>query len=94
MTITLKLEFTAQMKRDYQRMKKRGKDPVKLAQIIKLLQTGKTLPPNCRDHSLKGKWIGFRDCHIEDDWVLIYRIDQDVLTLIATRTGTHSDLGL
>ncbi|WP_407717246.1 type II toxin-antitoxin system YafQ family toxin [Mobiluncus porci] len=55
---------------------------------------GKALDRKYLDHALTGNWKGFRDCHIEPDWVLIYRIYEDVLVLTLSRTGSHSELGL
>jgi mRNA interferase YafQ len=72
------------------RVQKRGKDMAKLREVILLLIEEKALPPHYRDHPLKGEWKQFRDCHIEPDWLLIYKIDGDDLHLV--RTGTHSDL--
>jgi len=62
----------------------------KLREMILLLAEGQPLPPRCKDHSLGGEWMHFRDCHIEPDWLLIYKIEGNVLHLV--RTGTHSDL--
>ena len=56
------------------------------------LANGEKLDPKYNDHSLSGNWAGFRECHIQPDWLLIYRIDDDVLVLTLSRTGTHSDL--
>jgi mRNA interferase YafQ len=81
---------TSQFKRDVKRLKKRGKDLVKLGDVIKLLAANKILDEKYRDHSLIGKWSGSRDCHIEPDWILIYRNDSDSLFL--ERSGSHSDL--
>jgi len=53
---------------------------------------GNALPPENRDHDLTGNWRGHRECHIQPDWLLIYRIEGDVLVLTLSRTGTHSDL--
>ena len=53
---------------------------------------GNALPPENRDHDLTGNWRGRRECHIQPDWLLIYRIEGDVLVLTLSRTGTHSDL--
>ncbi|MBR1419435.1 MAG: type II toxin-antitoxin system YafQ family toxin [Selenomonadaceae bacterium] len=78
--------------RDLRRMRDRGKDMQKIFDVIKLLRTGEPLPPRYKDHPLKGEWFGFRECHIEDDWILIYRIDKGELLLYLTRTGTHDDL--
>ena len=69
---------------------KRGKDMAKLRKMIRLLAEGSTLPPRYKDHSLGGDWKSYRDCHIEPDWLLIYKIEVDDLFL--ARTGTHSDL--
>jgi mRNA interferase YafQ len=69
---------------------KRGKDMAKLREAILLLIEGSPLPPRYKEHPLGGEWKHFRDCHIEPDWLLIYKIDGDDLHLV--RTGTHSDL--
>ena len=71
-------------------MRKRGKDLEKLQEIVKLLAEGTPLPANHKDHPLIEPWQSSRDCHIEADWILIYRADKDSLRL--ERTGTHSDL--
>ncbi len=76
--------------KDLKRASRRGKDINKLDNIIELLQTGQLLPVKFRDHSLRGIWADFRECQIEPDWLLIYRIDQNNLYLI--RIGTHADL--
>lgn len=77
-------------KRDVKRMKKRGKDLSKLKSIIEFLATDSPLPPRCKDHALVGNWDGWRDCHVEPDWLLIYKSTDDALIL--GRTGSHSDL--
>ena len=71
-------------------MRKRGKDLEKIKAVIDLLVAGEPLPSKNRDHKLGGNWIGRRDCHIEPDWILIYKLTEDGLLL--ERTGTHSDL--
>lgn len=76
--------------RDIKRIKKRGLDLSKLRHVVTLLSERQPLPIRYRDHALTGNWIGHRDCHIQPDWVLIYKITDD--TLILERTGTHSDL--
>jgi mRNA interferase YafQ len=73
-------------------MAKRGKDMKRFEAVVDSLSSGKSLPPKNRDHALTGNWRGYRDCHIEPDWVLIYRIDGHELILELTRTGTHVDL--
>ena len=80
----------AQFKRDVKLAKKRGKDMAKLRELLMLLVEGNSLPPRYKDHPLGGNWKHHRDCHIEPDWLLIYKIDGDDLYLV--RTGTHSDL--
>jgi mRNA interferase YafQ len=80
----------AQFKRDVKLAERRGKDLAKLREIILLLAEGDSLPPRFKDHSLGGNWKHHRDCHIEPDWLLLYKIDGDTLYLV--RTGTHSDL--
>ena len=80
----------AQFRRDVKLAQKRGKDMAKLREVILLLIEGSQLPPRCKDHPLGGDWKHFRDCHLEPDWLLIYKIDGDNLHLV--RTGTHSDL--
>ena len=79
-----------QFRRDVKLAQKRGKDMAKLREAILLLIEGSSLPPRYKDHPLGGEWKHFRDCHIEPDWLLIYKIDGDDLHLV--RTGTHSDL--
>ncbi len=63
-----------------------------LDDIIRALSRGEILPEKNRDHELTGDWVGYRECHIQSDWLLIYRIEDDVLVLTLSRTGTHSDL--
>ena len=88
----LKIEFTSKMKRDLKRMVRRGKDVTVLEKVLDLLVQRIPLPPRNRDHQLSGMWKDFRECHLENDWLLIYRIFEDRLILSAVRTGTHSDL--
>jgi mRNA interferase YafQ len=82
--------YSNQFHRDVKRAQKRRKDMEKLKALIRLLLTGGPLPPQYRDHPLKGEWASFRDAHIEPDWLLLYKIDCDLLRL--ERTGTHADL--
>ena len=63
-----------------------------LDEIIRKLARGEELPKENRDHALSGNWLGYRECHIQSDWLLIYRVEEGVLILTLTRTGTHSDL--
>jgi mRNA interferase YafQ len=80
----------AQFRRDVKLAQKRGKDMAKLRQVILLLIEESPLQARFKDHPLGGDWKHFRDCHIEPDWLLIYKIAGDDLHLV--RTGTHSDL--
>ena len=86
----MKLSQTTQFKKDIRKQLRKGKSQQKLIQVIELLLSGKPLPEKNKDHPLKGNWKGRRDCHIEPDWILIYRITADELLL--ERTGSHSDL--
>ena len=84
--------FTNKMKHDAKRMKKRGKDISKLTNVLSQLASGSILDSKYRDHQLSGNMADFRECHIEPDWLLVYRIEDDKLILTATETGTHSDI--
>ena len=77
-------------KRDYKRALKRGLNPKKLEAILRLLLEGALLPDRCRPHKLSGDYLGFWECHIEPDWLLIYDVSDDYIELAAT--GTHADL--
>ncbi|MBT3297272.1 MAG: type II toxin-antitoxin system YafQ family toxin [Verrucomicrobia bacterium] len=81
---------TSQFKRDVKKVKKRGKDTDRLKTVIGLLAHGRTLPAKYKDHQLKGVYKDCRECHVEPDWLLIYRVEANILQLI--RTGSHSDL--
>ena len=65
-----------QFKKDYKRMESRGKDINKLDEVVFKLMNREILPEKYRDHALKGEWEGFRECHIEPDWLLIYRLSR------------------
>lgn len=82
--------WSGRFKRDVKRVQKRGKDMTKLKTALSLLIEEAPLPASCNDHPLKGDWKGFRDLHIEPDWLLLYRIAEGELQL--ARTGTHADL--
>lgn len=84
--------WTARFKKDYKLALKRHLAIELLDDIIRVLAKGGTLPEKNKDHELTGAWSGHRECHIQPDWLLIYRIDDDVLVLTLARTGTHSDL--
>lgn len=86
------VKFTTQFKKDYKLAMKRGLKMNFLEDIVEKLSMGEVLPDKNKDHALTGNWIGFRECHIQPDWLLVYRLENDVLILTLTRTGTHSDL--
>lgn len=90
----LKLEFTGQFKKDYKLAIKRGCDPKKLEKVITLLSNEQPLPESYRDHALTNSrnYKFVRECHIQPDWLLVYRIEKERLILKLIRTGTHSDL--
>lgn len=86
------LKSTAQFKKDYKLAKKRGLKTELLKEVISLLVTGEELPSKYKDHILSGKWSKYHECHILPDWLLIYYIEDEILVLTLSRTGTHSDL--
>ena len=86
------VKFTTQFKKDLKLAKKQNKNLDKLLKVIDLLSNGEKLEAKYRDHDLSGNYKGTRECHIEPDWLLVYRIEDDRLIIIATETGTHSDL--
>ena len=88
----LKLVATAKFRKDYKRIKKRGYDLSLLEDVLDQLLQEKTLEQKYRDHAVIGNYIGFRECHIQSDWLLIYAVSESELILTASRTGTHSDL--
>ncbi len=86
------IKFTNAFKKSYKLMKKRGYDLSLLDDVIETLGCGKTLSEKYKDHVLKGEYSGFHECHIKPDWLLIYLIEDDILTLTLVNTGSHSDL--
>ena len=82
--------YARQFERDLKRMKKRRKNIDKLKIILRSLTKEEELDPIQRDHKLIGNWLGRRECHIESDWLFIYKIEND--HIVFERTGTHSDL--
>ena len=88
----LKLQISTKFRKDYKRIKKRGYNLSLLKDVLDTLCAKESLEPKYRDHALSGSYKGFRECHIQPDWLLIYAIDDDRLNLVASRTGTHADL--
>lgn len=90
--MSLKIIWTNQFKKDYKRALRRKKNISLLDDIIRKLSRGEPLPEKNKDHALSGNWIGHRECHIQPDWLLVYRIEDNILVLTLARTGTHSDI--
>ena len=86
----LELRTTTAFERDLRRIGKQGKDLDKLETVVNILQAREQLPARCRPHPLRGIWAGHWDCHVEPDWLLLYKVTDDVLILV--RTGSHADL--
>ena len=86
------LHITNGFKRDYKKIVKRGYDVSLLENVVDTLLIGEPLPEKNKDHALTGNWKGYRECHIQPDWLLIYEIVENRLILSLTATGTHSDL--
>ena len=88
----LKIVPSNQFRKDLKLSRRRGYDLSLLNDVVAKLARREPLPVKNKDHGLSGAFHGFRECHIQPDWLLIYRIDEDDLLLFLTRTGTHADL--
>lgn len=88
----LDIVLSNRFKRDMKLAVKRGYNLALLDKVVDKLSKQEPLPPKNMDHALSGDYIGFRECHIQPDWLLVYRIDAGELILFLSRTGTHSDL--
>lgn len=86
------IKYTTQFKKDYKLAKRHNMNLDLLKDVVTRLANDEPLDTKYRDHALSGDWIGHRECHILPDWLLVYRIENDVLVLTLSRTGTHSDL--
>ena len=86
------LILTGKFKKSLKLAKRRGLNLELLDEVVTMLQKNITLEEKYRDHELKGKYQGFRECHIQPDWLLIYLKENDVLTLTLVDTGSHADL--
>lgn len=84
--------WTTRFKKDYKLALKRHRDISLLDNIIRALSRDEVLPEKYKDHALTGNFVGYRECHIQPDWLLVYRLEDDVLVLTLSRTGSHSDL--
>ena len=90
--MTYHIKFTNVYKKSYKRAKKRGLNLKLLDDVVEALGQGHKLDAKYRNHALHGNGEGFRECHIQPDWLLIYLVENDVLTLTLVETGTHSDI--
>jgi mRNA interferase YafQ len=88
--LLLELRATTAFERDVRRADKQGRDLDKLETVVNLLQSRRRLPVRCRPHPLRGSWAGHWDCHIQADWILLYKITAETLLLV--RTGSHAEL--
>ena len=89
----LKIGFRKQFRKDYKRvLKQPGHTPELLQEVLDYLVQEQPLPEKYRDHALSGNYADFRECHILPDWLLIYKVEEDILILTLTRTGSHSEL--
>lgn len=86
----LTIRQSTAFRRDVKRLRRQGRDITLLEEVIISLVSGRSLAPHYRDHTLVGNWFGFRECHIQPGWLLIYRIEEDELQLV--RTGSHAAL--
>ena len=88
----LKIRYSSRFKKDFKTIVKRGYDVRLLEEVLNIQAQEEALPQKYLDHPLAGNYAGHRECHITPDWLLIYKIEREILTLSLTRTGTHSDL--
>ncbi len=86
------IKFSSAFKKSYKRMIKRGIDITLLDDVIENLRKGIKLDEKYHDHALVGNLKGFRECHIKPDWLLLYLIEDDVMTLTLVNTGTHTEV--
>lgn len=88
----LKIKYSSRFKKGLRLAVKRGLNISLLEEIVEKLKARIPLDEKNKDHSLSGNYKGYRECHIQPDWLLIYLIEDDILTLTLVDTGTHSDL--
>jgi len=90
--VKLEIVWTTQFKKDYKAAQRQGKCIDLLDKVIRILAAGEALPAKFRDHLLVGNFIGYHECHLQGDWLLVYKIDEGLLVLTLARTGSHSKL--
>ena len=88
----LKIVLSNRFRKDLKLAQKRGLDLELLRNVVNAIASGEALDRKYRDHDLTGDYAGFRECHVQPDWLLVYRIEHEELELFLFRTGTHSDL--
>ena len=88
----LEIVLSNRFKRDLKRVVRRGRDAALLENVVNALAEKRLLAESNRDHALTGDWMGYRECHIQPDWLLIYKVHESDLILLLMRTGTHADL--
>ena len=88
----MEIKTTSKFRKDLKLAKRKGLNLTLLQEVVDNLAAGKNLDENHHDHALMGNWATFRECHIQPDWLLIYKISRDTLILTLARTGSHSDL--
>lgn len=86
------IRITKKFKKSVKRATKRGKRIQKLKDIVEMLAKGEEISSAYKDHALTGNWIGHRELHIEPNWLLIYKIEENILILELVDTGSHADL--
>jgi len=86
------IKYSSRFKRSYKLCKRRGYDIDKLTTVISLLAENGKLPAKYRPHILSGNYAGIWECHIESDWLLLWKQNDNELTLLLMDTGTHSDI--
>ena len=86
------VKYTSRFKKDFKSLQKSDADIQRFKKVVELLANGIALPEELHDHKLIGNYIGVRECHIRPDWLLIYKVYEDVLVLQLMRTGSHSKL--
>jgi mRNA interferase YafQ len=86
------IKKTSRFERDFARIRKNDYDMSLLRAVITLLRDGGPLPEAYQDHPLKANWTGFRECHIDDDWLLVYRKNDKKRLITLAATGTHAEL--
>jgi len=90
--VTYEVKWSALFKRNFKRAVKRGLDPNAIKEVISLLRVDAQLPPARKDHPLRGEFLGCRECHVQGDWLLVYRKCKATLIMTCVTTGTHSDI--